>query len=108
MNRICFTLRIRPESVAEYRNRHAAVWPEMRSSLSAAGWHNYSIFVGDDGTVVGYLETEDFELARQRMQGSEVNERWQREMAPFFLGLDEGAGTADAAMIPLPEAFHLA
>lgn len=103
--RICFLLQIRPERAAEYRARHDAVWPQMREALRAAGWRNYSLFLRDDGTLVGYLECEDFAAAQAAMQATEVNARWQAEMAEFF-ALD--AGTApDAAMTPLPEIFHL-
>lgn len=103
--RICFLLQIRPERAAEYRARHAAVWPEMREALRAAGWHNYSIFLRDDGTLVGYLECEDFAAAQAAMAQTAVNARWQAEMAPFFV-LDEGT-RPDAAMVPLAEIFHL-
>jgi len=66
--RICFLLRVRPEQVAEYRRRHAEVWPEMREALSAAGWRNYSLFLREDGLLVGYLECEDFDAARAAME----------------------------------------
>ena len=104
MQRVCFVLRVKPEHLDEYRRRHAEVWPEMRAALAEAGWGNYSLFLREDGLLVGYLETEDFERARAAMAANEVNERWQREMAPFF----ELSGSApDAAMEPLPEIFHL-
>jgi L-rhamnose mutarotase len=77
----------------------------MREALSNTGWHNYSLFLTESGTVIGYLECDDFEEARRKMAETEVNERWQSEMAPFFEGL-EGA-TADAKMVALPEIFHL-
>jgi L-rhamnose mutarotase len=103
--RICFLLRIRPERAQEYRARHAQVWPEMLEALRAAGWGNYSIFLRDDGMLVGYLECDDFAAAQAAMQRTEVNARWQEQMAPFF---ELEAGTApDAAMTPLPEIFHL-
>jgi L-rhamnose mutarotase len=104
-HRICFLLRIAPERAQEYRAYHASVWPEMREALRDAGWRNYSIFLRDDGTVVGYLECEDFAACRAAMQATAVNARWQAEMAPFF-ELDEGTAP-DAAMMPLPEIFHL-
>lgn len=66
MQRVCFLLKVREDRIAEYRARHAAVWPEMRAALSATGWHNYSLFLRDDGLLVGYLETEDFAAARPR------------------------------------------
>ena len=104
--RACFTLRVRPEHVGEYRDRHAAVWPEMLEALSAAGWRNYSLFLREDGLMIGYVECDDFQAAVAAMQDSEVNARWQAEMAPFF-ELEDGA-SPDLAMRPLQEIFHLA
>ena len=37
-----------------------------------------------DGLLVGYLETEDFARAQAAMEATDVNARWQAEMAPFF------------------------
>ncbi|MEO3796182.1 L-rhamnose mutarotase [Nonomuraea sp. B10E15] len=104
MQRVCFLLKVRPERLAEYRERHREVWPEMREALSRTGWHNYSLFLRDDGLLVGYLETEDFEAAQKAMAETEVNARWQAEMAPFFENLD---GRPDEGMRPLTEVFHL-
>ena len=104
MQRVCFLLKVRPERLAEYRERHQDVWPEMREALSRTGWHNYSLFLRDDGLLVGYLETEDFEAAKKAMAETEVNARWQAEMAPFFEDLD---GRPDEGMAPLTEVFHL-
>jgi L-rhamnose mutarotase len=39
------------------------------------------------------------------MARRDVNERWQREMAPFFSNLD--ANTPDQSFIRLEEIFHL-
>ncbi|WP_433701437.1 L-rhamnose mutarotase [Nocardiopsis sp. CA-288880] len=104
MQRVCFILKVRADRLDEYRERHADVWPEMREALSAAGWHNYSLFGTDEGTVVGYLETDDFDAAREAMARTGVNARWQAEMAPFFEGLP---GRPDEGMVPLTELFHL-
>ncbi|MFJ2813554.1 MULTISPECIES: L-rhamnose mutarotase [unclassified Streptomyces] len=106
MQRVCFLLKVRADRLDEYRARHAAVWPQMLEALRATGWHNYSLFLREDGLLVGYLETEDFAAARAGMEATDVNARWQAEMAPFFESLD---GTRpDAAMTPLTEVFHLA
>ncbi len=105
MQRICFLLKVREERLEEYRARHGEVWPEMLDALRETGWHNYSLFLREDGLLIGYLETLDFEAALQGMAGREVNERWQNEMAPFFETLD--GRHADESMMPLPEVFHL-
>ncbi|MEV3988009.1 L-rhamnose mutarotase [Streptomyces sp. NPDC049837] len=105
MQRVCFLLKVRPDRLTEYRARHTAVWPEMLDALRAAGWHNYSLFLRDDGLLVGYLETPDFAAARAAMAATDVNARWQATMAGFFEDLD-GRGP-DEAMRPLTEVFHL-
>ena len=76
----------------------------MREALSATGWHNYSLFLKEDGLLVGYLETPSFKEALDGMAALEVNERWQKEMKPFFV---DGEGQPDQMMIRLEEAFHL-
>ncbi|MFF1348421.1 L-rhamnose mutarotase [Streptomyces sp. NPDC058322] len=103
MQRVCFLLTVRKDRIDEYRERHAAVWPDMLAALRAAGWHNYSLFLREDGLLVGYPETPDFDAAREAMAATEVNERWQRDMAEFF----EQPEAADEAMVPLTEVFHL-
>ncbi|MGE5406549.1 MAG: L-rhamnose mutarotase, partial [Methanosarcina sp.] len=84
MQRICFLLRVKKDRLEEYKQRHKSVWPAMLAALRETGWQNYSLFLRDDGLLVGYLETRDFEAARAGMAGRDVNERWQRDMAPFF------------------------
>ncbi|MDX8051712.1 L-rhamnose mutarotase [Lentzea sp. BCCO 10_0798] len=101
--RVCFTLRVRPDRLGEYRARHREVWPEMRAALSEAGWRNYSLFLAGDGLLIGYLECDDFDAALAEMARTEVNARWQTEMAEFFVG----DGNADERMRPLDEVFHL-
>ena len=103
--RICFRLQIRPETRDEYVRRHAQVWPEMRDALRGAGWHNYSLFLCDDGTLVGYLECDDFAAAQAAMAATDVNARWQAEMAGFFNELD--GATPDEGIRPEREIFHL-
>ena len=102
--RICFLLKVKPELVEEYRRRHADVWPRMLAALRAAGWRNYSLFLREDGLLVGYLETPDLASALAGMARTEVNARWQAEMAPFFESLDL---PPDQAFLQLTEVFHL-
>jgi L-rhamnose mutarotase len=98
-------LNVRPETRDEYVRRHREVWPEMLDALRGSGWRNYSLFLGDDGTLIGYLECDDFAAAQAAMAATEVNARWQAEMGEFFSELD--GGTPDEGMHPEPEIFHL-
>jgi L-rhamnose mutarotase len=103
--RICFTLKVRADRVAEYKKRHAQVWPEMLDALRETGWHNYSLFLGADGLLIGYLEADDFERCCTEMKKHPVNAKWQAEMAPLFEAMSDGG--ADDSMFPLEEVFHL-
>jgi L-rhamnose mutarotase len=70
--------------LAEYRERHTAVWPEMLRALRNAGWRDYQLFLRDDGLLVGTLVADDLAAAQAAMDASEVSARWEAEMAPFF------------------------
>jgi L-rhamnose mutarotase len=106
VQRVCFVLRVRPDRLEEYKERHRSVWPEMREALTAAGWCRYSLFLGEDGLLVGYVETDDFERAQAGMEATGVNARWQAEMAGFF-ELPDGE-RPDTGLRRLEEVFHLA
>lgn len=105
MRRICFVLQVKRDRLEEYKRRHKAVWPEMLAALQETGWTNYSLFLRDDGMLVGYLETADFEQALAGMATREINARWQSEMGDFF-EIPSGR-RPDEQMSPLEEVFHL-
>ena len=100
------TIQVKPERLEEYKERHAEVWPEMLAALAETGWHNYSLFLREDGLLVGYLETPDYEAALAGMATKEINDRWQRDMAPFFADLN--GRRPDEGFQRLEEVFHLA
>ena len=105
MERVCFLLKVRQDRLDEYKRQHQAVWAEMLQALRETGWTNYSLFLRDDGLLVGYLETPDFGAALRGMSRQEVNARWQREMAPFFENLEDRR--PDEGLLRLEEIFHL-
>lgn len=106
MNRICFTLRVKISKLEEYKSHHTQVWPEMLEALTQSGWHNYSLFLAEDGLLVGCFETPGtLQEAIDALAKQPVNERWQTLMAPFF-ETSEGA-QAHQALTQLTEVFHL-
>lgn len=83
--RVGFTLQLRADRVEDYLSAHQTVWPEMLDALSAAGWRNYSLFIRkEDGLIVGYVETDDFDAACARMDAHDANTRWQQHMSEYF------------------------
>ena len=84
MPRVCFTLQVRADRLEEYRERHAAVWPDMLRALRDAGWRDYQLYLREDGLLVGIVETDDLAAAQAAVDATEVSARWEAEMAPFF------------------------
>ncbi len=103
--RYCFELRVKPDRIDEYVERHRAVWPDMLRALADSGWRNYSLFLRGDGLLIGYVEADDLAAAQAAMDRTEVNARWQAEMAEFFVDLD--GAPPDQGFALLEEVFHL-
>lgn len=104
LKRACFVLQLRKNKIAAYKRWHKRVWPAQLALLRKAGWHNFSIFVRDDGLLIGYVETPSFPKALADIARNPVNVKWQKIMA----GLFATSKRPDEAMKPLPEVFHLA
>ncbi len=106
MKRVGFMLKVRQDKLEEYKQHYGQVWPEMLQALRETGWHNYALFVRDDGLLFGYFETPDsLQAALARMATQEINSKWQEFMAPYF----ESPNNArpDEMFVELQEIFHL-
>jgi L-rhamnose mutarotase len=104
MNRVGFLFKVRQDRLAEYKEQHKQVWPEMLDALRETGWHNYSLFMREDGLIFGYFETEEsLAVAQAKMTAREVNTRWQQFMAPFT----DASARPDESFVELEEVFHL-
>ena len=103
MPRYCLLGHVNPDRLDEYREAHRAVWPDLLQALRDAGWHNYSLFLREDGLLIGYAEADDLALAQQNVARTEVNGRWQAAMAELF----QTDGAPDEAWELIPEVFNL-
>ncbi|WP_430647928.1 L-rhamnose mutarotase [Agromyces sp. GXS1127] len=103
--RVCFQLQVDPARLDEYRERHAAVWPDMLRAIEASGRRNYSLFLREDGLLIGYYEVEDDDAAQAALANDPRTAPWEAEMAEFFVALD--GARPDQGAPRLPEVFHL-
>jgi len=104
MQRICFQLQVRPDRLSEYRERHAAVWPSMLHAIEASGRRNYSLFLRDDGLLIGYYETDDDAASQRSLESNPATAPWEAQMAEFFESVD---GRPDQSAPRLTEIFNL-
>jgi L-rhamnose mutarotase len=105
MERVCFQLQVKPERMAEYVERHRAVDPQMLAAIRDAGRRNYSLFLREDGMLIGYYETDDDAASAAALAADPRTSAWEAAAAELFDALpgarpDQGAPT-------LPEVFHL-
>jgi len=102
--RVCFQMQVKPDRLAEYAERHAAVWPEMLQAIADAGRRNYSLFLREDGLLIGYYETDDDAAAQRALANDPRTAAWEAEMADFFVASD---GRPDQEAPRLAEVFNL-
>ncbi len=77
-----FVLKLRPGMAAEYRRRHAEIWPEMARALRESGIVFYEIYLDEaGGQVFGHMlrdrpapPTEDSVIQRWRTHMADVLE----------------------------------
>jgi L-rhamnose mutarotase len=105
MARVCFQLQVRPELLSEYVARHRAVWPDMLHAIADAGRRNYSLFLRDDGLLIGYYETDDDDASAAALAADPRTAAWEAEAAGFFAALD--GVRPDQGAPQLPEVFNL-
>ena len=68
MHRVCFQLQVRPDRIDGVRGAaRRRLARRCSRALAASGWRNYSLFLRDDGLLIGYFETDSIDAARAGM-----------------------------------------
>jgi len=69
----------------EYIRRHAALWPEMKAALKAAGICNYTIWAMGN-QLFGYYECEKgIAYAIRAQHDSPVVQKWEQHMTDIMI-----------------------
>ncbi len=79
MQRMGMVIGLKPETIAEYKRLHAAVWPEILALISECNITNYSIFLKEpENLLFGYWEYsgDDFEADMAKMAAHPKNKEW--------------------------------
>jgi L-rhamnose mutarotase len=110
MKRYGSVIGLRAEKIPEYKELHAAVWPEVLKMIGECGFRNYSIFLRQlpDGNhyLFSYFEFvgDDFATAGAKMAADPTTQKWWALCMPCQEPLpDRAAGEWWADM---EEVFH--
>lgn len=106
MQRFGSVIKLRPEKLAEYKELHANVWPEVLRQIRDSNIRNYSIYF-KDGFLFSYFEYtgDDYAGDMKKMAGDSHTQAWWKLTDPCQEPLDtrkEGEWWAS-----MEEFFHM-
>jgi L-rhamnose mutarotase len=106
VKRIASVIGLPPDSVEEYEQLHAAVWPAVLARLSASNVANYSIYRYGE-LLFSYMEYvgDDYDADMAAMAADPATQEWWAVCEPLQRPL---ADRADGEWWhEVPEVFHL-
>ena len=103
MEKYAFRMRLIPGMEAEYKRRHAAIWPELVTLLHAAGISDYSIHLDPDTHVLFGVLWRKADHGMDTLPDHPVMRRWWDHMADIMDTNPDGSPVA----VPLIPVFHL-
>ena len=69
-------MKLYPNQMVEYINRHNPIWNDLIITLKNHGVHNYNIFFdNEDNTLFAYVEVES-EIQWQAISKTEICQKW--------------------------------
>ncbi len=83
MKRYGQVIKVKAEKLEEYKNLHAAAWPEVLKMITECNIRNYSIFY-QDGYLFAYFEYigVDFDADMKKMAADPVTQDWWGQCKP--------------------------
>jgi L-rhamnose mutarotase len=88
---------LRPEKLAEYKQRHAAVWPDVLKKIHECHIRNYSIYLAElhpnDFYLFSYFEYtgDDFQADMAKMAADPTTQEWWKVCTPCQVPLPNRA-----------------
>ena len=103
MQRVAFKMKLFKGCEAEYQQRHAQLWPELKELLKQAEVKDYSIFLDEEtSTLFGYLTTENL-TQLDNLKNDPIMQKWWIFMKDIMETNDEHLPVT----INLKEVFYL-
>ncbi len=101
MIRRAFTMRLKPDALAEYKRHHDEIWPDLVAEIERSGIAQITTF--QHGLDLFLFSQISDPSAWDRLWTSDVHRRWAQLMEPLMHLRDDGIVDAGE----LSEIFHL-
>lgn len=103
MKRVAFKMKLFDGREEEYKKRHDAIWPELKTLLKETGVEDYSIFLDEEtNTLFGVLKIESA-LKLDELPHHPVMKKWWAYMKDI---MESNADNSPVA-VTLKEIFYL-
>ena len=91
-----------PGMAAEYKKRHAAIWPELSQAIRNAGISDYSIFLDEKTDTLFSIQKLATNHTAAELRRSQIMKKWWDYMAPLM----EVNPDNSPVRVPLKQVFH--
>ena len=88
---------------AEYKRRHAEIWPELKALLKKSGVCDYTIFLDEETNTLFAVQGQEGEQSSQDLGGNPIVQRWWAYMADIM----ETNADNSPVSTPLTEMFYM-
>ena len=103
MRRHAFVMYLKPGMAAEYRRRHAAIWPELVQEHLEHGIRDYSIFLDEESNTLFAFRKLTNDETTFSMSEDEIVKRWWKYNADLMYCHDDNRPVGR----DLVEVFHM-
>lgn len=103
MQRFAFKMKMKPGMKAEYKRRHAEIWPEIVELIKNSGVSDYSIFLDEETDTLFAIQKIEGSLGSQDLGFNEIQQKWWDSMVDLM----EVNPDNSPVSIPLEEMFHM-
>jgi L-rhamnose mutarotase len=103
MERVAFTMRLKPGFEREYRKRHDEIWPELTALISGSGISDYSIFLDRETLTLFGIQKRSPGSTADGLSAEPLMRRWWDYMKDLMETNADGSPVAKS----LTEVFHM-
>jgi len=102
LEKYAFKMKLKAGCKDEYKRRHDAIWPELKSLLSESGVKDYTIYF-DEETLSLFAVQYQQGASSQDLGSNPIVRKWWSYMAEL---METNPDSSPVAM-PLEEVFHM-
>ncbi len=102
MERIAFTMKLKPGNQEEYKRRHDNLWPEVAQLLRDSGISDYSIFLDRATDTLFAVQKVAGDKGSQDLGKTEIVRKWWAYMSDIMVTNPDNSPVTT----PIEEVFH--